>query len=160
MSLFRRHGAPVASVAPGERVLASAVRLDTADVLAGTREALYIGARRIPWEQVRTASWDEESQVLTVTETGPAAPVHTLAVDRSPRLLQLVRERVTASVVLQRAVALPRGSARIVARRAAGGDREVTVHVEYDDLADPDDPAVVALVAAALGSAQDDLGGA
>lgn len=157
MSLFKRHSAPVA---PGERVLASAPLVGADGVVAGTREALYIGGHRLPWEQVHDASWDRESEILTVTETGRARTVHRLAVDNPVRLLQFVRERVTASVVLQRVVPLPRGTARIVARRAGGGERELTWLVEYDDLADPHDPAVIALVTAALGSAQDDLGGA
>jgi hypothetical protein len=84
--------------------------------------------------------------------------VHRWPVDNPVRLLQLVRERVTASVVLQQVVPLPVGSARIVARRSAAGDRAVSWFVEYDDLVDPDDPAVVALVGPALRLAQDDLG--
>jgi hypothetical protein len=145
-------------VAPGERVLASAPLTDRDDVVAGTREALYVAGRRLPWERVEAAAWDQETGVLTVTEAGPGGAVHRLSVDNPVRLLQLVRERVTASVVLQRIVPLPLGTARIVARRAAGGAREVSWFIEYDDLADPDDPAVGALVGAALASAQDDLG--
>ncbi|GAA1968816.1 hypothetical protein GCM10009798_31790 [Nocardioides panacihumi] len=147
------------SVATGERVLASAPLIGGEGVVAGTREALYVADRRLPWEQVEAASWDQDSSVLTVSEVGAGA-VHRLAVDSPVRLLQLVRERVTASVVLQRAVPLPLGSARVVARRAGGGNRDVTWFVEYDALADPDDPAVVALVRAALASARDDLGDA
>jgi hypothetical protein len=139
-------------------VLASAPLLGADDVVAGTREALYVAGRRLAWEQVRSASWDPDSGLLTVVEV--AGDVHRIAVEGAPRLLQLVRERVTASVVLQRPVALPRGTARVVARRAAGGDRPVLWSVEYDDLADPADPAVAALVQAALETARDDLGDA
>lgn len=155
MSLFRRRAA---DVAPGERVLASATVVGSDEVVAGTREALYARGRRLPWEQVHDASWDPETGVLTVTETGTGGAVHRLSVDNPVRLLQLVRERVTASVVLQRVVPLPVGSARIVARRSAAGDRPISWLVEYDDLVDPDDPAVVALVGPALRLAQDDLG--
>jgi len=154
VSIFRRSTVPVAA---GERVLASAPLVGGEGVVAGTREALYVADRRLPWEQVEAASWDQDSSVLTVREVGAGA-VHRLAVDNPVRLLQLVRERVTASVVLQRAVPLPLGSARVVARRAGGGNRDVTWFVEYDDLADPDDPAVIALVRAALASARDDMG--
>jgi hypothetical protein len=155
VSRFRRRSVPVA---PGERVLASAPLTGGDEVLAGTREALYVGDRRLPWERVQGASWDRESGVLTVTETGPEGTAHRLPVDNPVRLLQLVRERVTASLVLQRVVPLPVGAARVVARRAGGGAREVTWLVEYDGLADPDDPAVVSLVTRALASARDDLG--
>jgi hypothetical protein len=157
MSVFRR---AAGSVAPGERALVSAPLVGSEDLVAGTREALYLPDRRLPWEAVRAASWDQDSGVLTVTETGPAATVHRLELDNPVRLLQFVRERVTASLVIDRVVPLPRGSARIVARRAGGGDRALLWSVEYDELADPDDPSVVAVVSAALGAAQDDLGGA
>ena len=133
MSAFRK---AAVSVAPGERALASAQLVDSEGAVAGTREALYVPGRRLPWEEVRAASWDQDSGVLTVTETGPAATVHRLVLDNPVRLLQLVRERVTASLVLDRVVPLPRGSARIVARRAGGGERPVLWSVEYDDLAD------------------------
>jgi hypothetical protein len=157
VSAFRRSAVPVAA---GERVLASATLVGSEDEIAGTREALYVRGRRLPWETVHDASWDQDSSMLTVTEMGPERPVHRLAVDNPVRLLQLVRERVTASVVLDRVVPLPRGSARVVARRAGGGAREISWFVEYDALADPEDPAVVTLVSAALDSARDDLGGA
>ncbi|MDH2415550.1 hypothetical protein [Nocardioides sp. CER19] len=157
MRIFRKDPVPVAA---GERVLASAPLTGGGEVVAGTREALYVAGHRVPWEQVEAASWDQDSGILTVTETGPSAAVHRLPVDSPVRLLQLVRERVTASVVLQRVVPLPLGTARIVARRAAGGDRAVTWFVEYDDLADPDDAGVIALVGSALSAAQDDLGDA
>jgi hypothetical protein len=155
VSLFRRRAS---HVAPGERELARATLVGGDEVIAGTREALYAAGRRMPWEQVQGASWDPESGVLTVTEVGPGGAVHRWPVDNPVRLLQLVRERVTASVVLQQVVPLPVGSARIVARRSAAGDRAVSWFVEYDDLVDPDDPAVVALVGPALRLAQDDLG--
>lgn len=157
-----RPGRQARPVVGGERVLASAPVTGSDDVVAGTREALYVVGRRLPWEQVHAAAWDSDAGVLTVSEMGEYGvprPVHTLPLDRPDRLLQLVRERVTASVVLQRTVPLPRGSVRIVARRAGGGDRSVTWFVDYDD-ADPADPEVAALVEAALGAAQDDLGGA
>ncbi|SFB69737.1 hypothetical protein SAMN04487968_1017 [Nocardioides terrae] len=153
MSIFRRRSATVGS---GERVLASAPVMGSDDVVAATREALYVAGRRLPWEQVHDAGWDSESSLLTVTENDRT--VHRIAVDAPARLLQLVRERVTASVVVQRAVPLPFGTARVVARRAGGGAREITWVVEYDDLADPDDPAVAALVQATLERAQDDVG--
>jgi len=153
MSLFRRRSA---TVAPGERVLASAPVMASDDVVAGTREALYVAGERLPWERLHDARWDSESSILTVTENDRT--VHRIAVDGPARLLQLVRERVTASVVVQRSIQLPVGTARVVARRAGGGAREITWTVEYDDLADPDDPAVIALVQAAFARAQDDLG--
>ena len=66
--------------------------------------------RAIPWEQVEDADWDrEESRLRFARDRGVrrAAAVVLLhpARRRAPRLLlQLVRERVTASIVLQRGV--------------------------------------------------------
>lgn len=155
MRRSRRSAVPVAA---GERVLASAPITGTDGVVAGSREALYVAGERLPWEQVRSARWDQDSETLTVNDT--SGGVRRVSLDDPTRLLQLVRERVTASVVVQHVVPLPVGTARVVARRAGGGAREITWTVEYDDMADPDDPAVVTLVQAALDSAQDDLGGA
>jgi hypothetical protein len=152
VSRFLRRPARVGS---GERVLASAPVLGGEEVVTGTREALYVGGRRWPWEGLRGATWDSESSLLTVTEND--GTVHRIAVDTPTRLLQLVRERVTASVVVQRTVSLPLGTARVVARRAGGGERAITWTVEYDDLADPADPAVATLVRSALAAAQDEL---
>ena len=63
-------------------------------------------AGRLPWEQVETADWDRDEDRLRVAEVGefgqprPVARAHRLA---GPGwLLQLIRERVTASVLLQR----------------------------------------------------------
>lgn len=153
---MRRLRRPSVGVASGEHVLASAPLTGGEDLVAGTREALYVAGERLPWERVRSAGWDQESETLTVLDT--AGGVRRVGLDNPTRLLQLVRERVTASVVVQRDVALPVGAARIVARRAGGGAREITWTVDYDGPADPDDPAVVALVQAALDSAKDDLG--
>ncbi|GAB7006154.1 hypothetical protein JCM18899A_36270 [Nocardioides sp. AN3] len=155
MRRLRRPSVPVAS---GERVLATAPVAGSQEVLAGTREALYLPGRRLAWEHMRAATWDQESGVLTVTEAGEGRAVHRLRLDSPARLLQLVRERVTASLLLERVVPLPLGTARVVARRGAGGERTLTWSVEFDDLADPEDPRVVALVTAALASARDDVG--
>ena len=55
----------------------------------------------------------------------------------------MVRERVTATVVLQRHVAVEgsRG-VRVIARRAPSGRREVSWLFEYDEGIDPADPFV------------------
>ena len=71
--------------------------------------------------------------------------MHTFTIPEPGNLLVLVRERVTASVVLQRHVpyADRRGPA-VIARRAPRGDRPVAWFVEYDEGVEPDDPDVQA----------------
>jgi hypothetical protein len=152
---------PRLAVGPGERVLASATAED--GEVGGTRDALYLPeAGRLPWEEVAAADWDPEESTLTVTEVGSFGEqraVHVVRLDEAGRLLQLVRERVTASIALQRHVPVAdRRSVRILARQAPGRRGELAWFVEYDAGLDPDDPAVDAVVQAALTAARADVG--
>ncbi len=156
-----RRPAPPVEVAAGEKVLAWAT--SESGPVAGTRAALYLpGGGRIPWEQVEAADWDLDSSTLRVSEVGTwgePRPAYSLVLTEPARLLQLVRERVTATVVLQRHVAI-RGSrgVRVIARRAATGDRELTWLFEYDEGIDPTDPFVDHAAQEALAAARDELG--
>ncbi|HCB03617.1 MAG TPA: hypothetical protein PLZ93_14940 [Nocardioides sp.] len=157
---LRRTAAPV-QVATGERVLALAESAE--GPVAATKVALYLpGGRRIPWEQVKSADWDVESETLRVTEVGTwgeVRPIHAFTLTESARLLQLVRERVTASVVLTRHVPI-RGKrgVRVIARRAPVGRGELSWLFEYDVGIDPDDPFVAQAAEEALLAARDDVG--
>jgi hypothetical protein len=152
---------PAVEVATGERVLAWAPATD--GVVAGTRTALYLpGGRRVPWEQVEAADWDSDSDTLRVSEVGAwgePRPTYSFVLAEPNRLLQLVRERVTATVVLQRHVPI-RGTRglRVIARRAPAGTREVTWLFEYDEGIDPDDPFVDHAAQEALAAARDEVG--
>lgn len=148
-------------VGRGEKVLAG---VETADgVVAGTRDALYLHGRRIPWEQVENAEWDREEEVLTVTEVGEwgrERPTYHLRLGASARFLQLVRERVSASVVLQRHVPVHgRKGLFVVARRAPRGDQPIKWVYEFQAGVDPDDPAVRRAAEDALARAQEEIGG-
>ena len=75
------------------------------------RDAFYVEvdgeSHRIPWEQVEAADWDRDTDTFRLSEVGSwgdRRPVHTATLPEPGRLLELVRERVTASVVLQRHV--------------------------------------------------------
>lgn len=145
----------------GERALAREVAAD-GTVVAGTRHSLHIGDLRIPWETVEKADWDADTSTLTVTEVGAwgqQRPVHRVELAESGRLLQLIRERVTASVVLQRHVPVHgRKGFFIVARRAFGADAEIAWFYEYEEGIDPADPGVRRKAEAALTEAQQDVG--
>ncbi len=158
---MRRRTRPPVEVAAGEKVLAWAEDASGA-VLAGTRDALYLRDRRLPWEQVEAADWDRDSSALRVSEVGrwgEQRVEHTFTIEEPGRLLELVRERVTASVVLQRHVPVTdRRGLRVVARRAPRGDRPLAWFFEYDEGVDPDDPAVRAAAQRALQVAQDEVG--
>lgn len=156
----RRERVDVA-VGSGERVLAGASS-GQGDV-AGTRDALYLpGGLRVPWHLLDGADWDSEAGVLTIREVGTfgrVRPVHRLELDDPRRLLELVRERITASIVLTRHVPVAgRGGATVVGRRPTTGLRELVWFVEYDADLDPDDPAVEAAVAHALAAARSEVG--
>ena len=155
---WRRSGlVPQVDVPRGEKVLA-VTRAGDGTVLAGTRDAFYVvsgdDTRRVPWEQVEAADWDRDTDTFRLSEVGTwgeERPVHTAVLPDPGRLLELVRERVTASVVLQRHVAVaPRRGLRVIARRAPSGSGGVQWVYEYDEGVDPDDPAVRDLARATL----------
>jgi hypothetical protein len=117
----------------------------------------------IRWEQVETADWnrdEERFRIAEVGEFGQPRPVHEFTLSNPGRLLQLIRERVTASVLLQRRVELPgsRSGLTVVARRSPHRDGEISWAVEYDVGVDPADPAVVEVATAGLRAAQDEVG--
>ena len=72
-----------------------------------------------------------------------------------------MRERVTATVVLQRHVPI-RGTrgVRVIARRAPAGGRGLSWFFEYDEGIDPVDPFVDHAAQEALAAAQDEVGDA
>jgi hypothetical protein len=159
-----RNKRPTVELAAGESELARAE--SDAGLVVGTRDALYVptgaGHVRVPWEQVESADWDNEGDRLRVREVGTwgeRRPEYLVTIADPGRLLELVRERVTATVLLQRHVAVDgaRG-VRVIARRAPSGRREVTWLFEYDEGIDPADPLVELAAERALAAAQEDVG--
>ncbi|GAB2767986.1 hypothetical protein GCM10027020_21100 [Nocardioides salsibiostraticola] len=161
---------PPLEVAKGERVLAwaQAEAVATAEesatttcAIGGTRDAFYLPGR-VPWEQIKGADWDQESEVLRVSELGAWGQPHTVyefTMTDPGRLLQLVRERITASVVLQRHVPITgKRGVRVVARRPPGRSAQVSWFFEYDHGIDPEDPVVARAADDALAAAQAEVG--
>ena len=118
--------------------------------------------RRVPWEQVEAADWDRDTDTFRLSEVGTwgeQRPVHTATLADPGRLLELVRERVTASVVLQRHVTVSgRRGLRVIARRAPSGSGGVEWVYEYDEGVDPDDPAVREVARATLEAMRREVG--
>ena len=169
--LLRRNRVPAdvlgrAEIA-GERVLAHAVATDGTWLL-GTREALVVvlaldeRGTRLEWQAIQTADWDRDGDRLRVAEVGTfgeSRPVHVFTVPEPGLLLQLIRERVTASVLLQRRVQVQgKRGLMVVARRAPTGRGEITWAFEFDEGVDPDEPAVREAAERGLRSAQEELG--
>lgn len=168
----REPGAPAevtarAGLSRGQKVLAAAEASDGSWLL-GTRQALVIvrpddtDAETIRWEQVASADWvrdDDRLRVIEVADYGHPRPTHEFTLDEPGTLLTLVRERVTASVVLQRRVAVRgKDGLSVVARRAPTGAGDITWAYELDSGLDPDDPEVRRLADLALRAAAEELG--
>jgi hypothetical protein len=152
---------PEVAVGRGESLLAWA-ETDDGRVVAGTRDAVYLDGTRLPWEDVEAADWDRETDRFRLSEVGSWGDLraeHVFTIAEPGRLLELVRERVTASVVLQRHVPVTgRRGLRVIARRAPRGDRPVRWFYEYDEGVDPEDPAVRVLAEEALREARAEVG--
>lgn len=168
-----------AALGRGERVLASAEALD-GTWLVGSRDSLSVVLRgeryaeegmdssaatsvtRIPWEQVHRADWDQETSMLRierVQEYGTPVEAWTLELEDPRAFLSLLRERVSASVVVQTRVEVGRKKGlTVIGRRAPAGDGDVTWAYQFDPGVDPDDPAVMAAAERALAEAQESLG--
>ena len=169
MTRFLRRGdsAPreVLAELHGAKPLASTETTD-GSWLFGTRDALVVvdpvETRRIPWEQVESADWDQDAETLRVVEVAPYGerrPEHHLGLTDAGLFLALVRERVTASVVLSRRVPLGRGKGlNVVGRRPPRGTGEITWAYELDPGVDPKDPGVRAAAEEALRVARTDAG--
>lgn len=151
--------------APGERPLTAAHDAD-GGWLVGTDRALYLDAddgwRRLPWHRIDHARWDRDTERLVVVEIadfGEPQPRHEIAMTEPGSLLELVRERVTASILLTRHVPVPgsRGL-QVVARRSPVADGEVDWSVRLADSLDPSDPEVARAVEQAIVEAGDELG--
>ena len=154
----------------GEKVLAHTVAKDGTWLL-GTRLRLVVvgggdspeeqGAVQIPWETVEDAAWEQDDARLRFTETGrygEPRPTYSFEVEDPALLLQLVRERVTASVVLQRRVPVHgKLGLTVIARRSPVGGPIAWMHA-YDAGLDPDDPEVAAVADRALEQAQAEVG--
>ncbi len=133
--------------------------------LVGTRDAFVaVGGdtTTIPWERVLRADWDSDCDAFRIERVeayGEPVTVLSFVLPEPGALLDLVRERVTASVVLQRRVDLGRRRGfRVMARRAPAGSGEITWAHEFDPGVDLADPAVRAAADEALAEAKEALG--
>jgi hypothetical protein len=171
---FRAERAPAAVVEAaalqrGEKVLAFAqdsMAEPAQRWLLGTRLALYVVVPgedpvRMPWETIQAADWDKDTEMLTLSEVGrygaPRAG-YVVSLEDPALLLQLIRERVTASVVLQRGyLVTDKKGFKVIGRRSPNGGPISWMH-EYDAGIDPNLPEVQVAAAEALVRARADVG--
>ena len=109
---------------------------------------------------MHSADWEPEEEQLRISEIGEFAeqrPVHVLSLSEPDRLLDLVRERVTSTMVLQRHVPI-RGDKGVfvIARRSPAG--ETTWYFDFQQGIDPLDPEVRRLAHAAMARIRADHG--
>ena len=134
--------------------------------LVATREALTaVGdgePARLRWEEVQRAEWDRDSLTLTVQavrDYGEPVATTTYQVEEPGVLVALVRERVDASVVLQRRIpVVGKRGFTVVARRPPSGEAELSWSFEFDPGIEPEDAVVAAAADLALSEAKESLG--
>jgi hypothetical protein len=153
----------------GKEDILAAVQLTTGHWVAGTRAAVYLptetagAVRRVGWEHIERASWNSDESVLHVYETtafGTPLRATDLPVDDPGRFGQLLRERVDASVVIQRHVPLAgKKGVRIVGRRnPADTTAAISWNFVLDKGLEPDQPGLIDRAEAALAVVRDEFG--
>jgi hypothetical protein len=156
--LFRRGPAKAdlaALAVPSDARVLAWSRTAQGDLLAATRFGLHLpGPVTVPWHEVIKATWkDGELRVQA------ADGVRRFELAEPGRLPEVVRERVTASIVISEKHQLPGGGGvRIVARRRAGGGPLLWA-AHFDAGLDPDDPGLRAQADELIDAARERLGG-
>jgi hypothetical protein len=153
----------------GKEDILAAVQLLDGNWVAGSRAAISLptetdgAVRRVGWEKIERAGWDSEESILRVYETtafGTPLRESELKVDDPGRFGQLLRERVDASVVVQRHVPLSgKKGVRIVGRRnPSEPDAPVNWNFVLDKGLEPTDPGLIERAEAALAAIRDEFG--
>jgi hypothetical protein len=147
-----------------ERVLAWASG-PSAEWYVGTDRAMHVvtgtAYRKLPWEQIDNASWQADRTTLSIAEVSPEPlPPHLFAVADGARLLELLRERVTRSVLLRQFEPVRgKSGVSVIARRSPVGDGPVSWSTVYSPGLEPTDPAVVSAVRRARARGEQELDG-
>ena len=145
-------------------MLASAAALD-GTWLRGTRQRLVVvdadETTHLAWEEVEDVAWENDDARLRISGIGTYGeprPMYTFRMGDPALLLQLIRERVTASIVLQRRVPVrDRLGLTVIGRRSPVGGPVAWMHA-YDPGLDPADPEVRAAADAGLAQAKAEIG--
>ena len=157
-----------AALHAGEKLLAATQATDGTWLLATREHLCAVGpdaasdVLRLRWEEVQRADWDRDTATLRVEAVrnyGEPVAASEYTIEEPGALVPLVRERVDASIVLQRRVrVVGKRGFTVVARRPPSGTDELTWSFEFDPGIDPADPVVAAATDLALGEARESLG--
>jgi hypothetical protein len=151
-------------LAKGERVLAFGIDDVTGGYVVATTYALAVvasTAERIfkrRWLSVDAASWEPETEMLTVTWADRARGGQWSFRDQPTLLPETLRERVQASVVLATRLTLGDRRTGRVAIRQDFATRELIAQTILGPYSRADDPEVQAHVQAALAHLRDQVG--
>ena len=141
---------------PGERVLAAAPE-EPDGWLAATELALVGRGRRLAWSDVGHAQWLDEERTLVVDLVEPGRAGLRARLRDPGRLPETVHERVMASIVVSRRVAVPGvGELRVVGRNDGG--RDLVWQVVPDRGVDRSDPDVRRVADATVTRLRGELG--
>ncbi|MDQ1585505.1 MAG: hypothetical protein QOJ90_1838 [Actinomycetota bacterium] len=137
-------------LARGERVLAFARLADGGWVVA-TGTELIAEDLRLHWDRIARVEWDGESSTLLIEQVDvPGGPLSWVLDDEPGHLPEVIRERVTDSIVVTRHVRVQgRFGVRVIARRAPGSD-ELVWQVVVDPGLDPGSGQVQAATSATI----------
>lgn len=145
-------------VATRSRLLVAAELEESGDA-ARARQATVLPFR---WEDVHRADWNQDLAVLSVERVedyGRPVTRHSFELPEPGSLLDVVRERVSASVLVQRRVEVAgKRGLTVIARRAPSEDGEVRWSYQFDPGMDPTDPGVMAAAESGLQDAKESLG--
>jgi hypothetical protein len=158
-----RDVAAALSLDRGEHVIAWAHAAEGSSLVATDRALRVTGPQgdiRLDWHQIAEATWRESVLRVVAGQAQPGRPplIHTWLLQRPGLLPDAVRDRVTASIVVNRHVRLVgRSGVRILGRRAPGVDGLVWT-LRFDPDLDPADPTLRALADAELAELRQQLG--
>ena len=150
----------------GDKVLAAAEVQGGEAWLVGTRRhlsrvAASAESQTWPWDDIHHFDWDADEHTLRISligEFGQQREQPRFRVEEAALLLQLIRERITASVVYQRHIPVHgKTGFRVIGRRNPDGG-EITWMFDLDRGLNADDPALEEVTAGALARARDEIG--
>lgn len=135
----------VADLPPGEKLKAwatgPALVSGAPTIVVATTRALYAPGilDRLEWQDIVRASWDAPMLEIVISRDGSSRPVR-IQLDPAGSVPQILNERVSASIVMQRHIELVgKAGASLVARRVPGSD-EVRWDTIFDAGVDSHDP--------------------
>lgn len=120
---------------------------DSSTYVVATDKALYLdgrfGNRRLPWSSINKANWDEPMLELVVqTSPGGTAEAISIRLDEPGHMPTTVRERVTATIVVQERVLLEGDKGALMVARKNFDDDQVRWSVVLDKGLDSTNPVI------------------